>query len=313
MKFKILYILLFINSYAFAEISELNSSDSSIISNEAEYLLWHVKKLIPQSNTINFIPNYLKYSSHKTKVTKYNWFGDFWELFQPIWGTYSEGNTTNDGTPLTTFDRNIDITLIKPIIIQNIKSNQYNYQNIYSTIIDNATKSSTAACGDAGVCELAARAKDAAFIYLIGFGINPNTRDTFTLTETSNPTRESFKQKALDIMNLFYSKMGSYSGKSNQVWRAKENIMLIQAWDYLNLATFTGGTPIGSVDREQIRYQIFLCTYELYSRANNFTSGFEGGALSSAVCNNMNLIVAAAVGMGSILPATRHVSAAHVE
>ena len=57
-----------------------------------------------------------------------NWFTDGWnsfmELFEPAWGSYSEGGTTNRNYPLTCADR-ADAQNLKEIIINKIKPGQY--------------------------------------------------------------------------------------------------------------------------------------------------------------------------------------------
>ncbi len=140
----------------------------------------YLHQLSRQSQTSNIeYNNIINSKVAKTRKTL-NWFGDAWDavtsLFQPVWGTYTEGGSTNNTLPLTTFERIPDITVFKTDIIKYIANKDNGYYEIYLEIYNNAKGATTASCGDAGVCALAARAKDAAFVYLIGVDENGDIR-----------------------------------------------------------------------------------------------------------------------------------------
>lgn len=220
----------------------------------------------------------------------------FWSglalLWQPVWGKYAEGSATDNTVPLTTFNRektSEKITAIRQGIV-----NTGEYAALYIRIYNNAIGSVAACSGGTAICEAARQGKDAAFVYLIGVDKDGNPLD-----ETTNPRRSWFRSRAFDIFSGWNS-TEDYDGKENQVYRAKELIMMIQAFDYLRMAAYLGADGLNGDDYDTYREQIFTCTYELYSRANNPLSGFTLGALTSAVENNMTLVVAAAVGMGAI-------------
>lgn len=250
-------------------VSIASQPDSILL--ELKTLLYdnnYLHQLSRQSQTSNIeYNNIINSKVAKTRKTL-NWFGDAWDaftsLFQPVWGTYTEGGSTNNTLPLTTFERIPDITVFKTDIIKYIANKDNGYYEIYLKIYNNAKGATTASCGDAGVCELAARAKDAAFVYLIGVDENGDT-----LTESTTPKRSFFKDQFSYIITGWYLNAGSYGGKSNQTWRAKENIMLMQAYDYMQLSNFTGGS-FPETMRDNCREEIFTFTYELYSRSNNY-------------------------------------------
>jgi hypothetical protein len=215
---------------AIMPLASIASQPDSINTKE----LLELKTLLYDNNYLhllsgqNITSNIAYTNISNAKVVKaqkaYNWFGDAWEaftsLFQPVWGTYTEGGSTNNNLPLTTFERIPDITVFKKDIVENIAKDDFYYRSIYLTLYTNAQGSNTSSCGDAGVCELAARAKDAAFVYLIGVDASGAA-----LTESTTPKRSFFKDQFSSIITSWYINAGSYGGKSNQIWRAKENIM----------------------------------------------------------------------------------------
>jgi len=111
------------------------------------------------------------------------WWDDFVDWItspvRPVWGKYSEGGSTNRDPPLSTFDRGPDVYWEQREKIRyNIKNHIADYNKIYEGIYFPAcTTSTSSTCGDKGVCVNAKIAKDAAFVYLMGFDENGDDLD----------------------------------------------------------------------------------------------------------------------------------------
>lgn len=229
-----------------------------------------------------------------------NWFTDavsfYIDLHLPVWGKYNEGGTTNRNIPLLTSDRkNQDINKLRETIIFNIVNKKNSFNKIYEETYKNA-KALASPKSDNTTWDAASIAKDAAMVYWLGVDI-----DGVPLPTTGPHTRQFFYDVAKNTIIGWYDRAPSFSGKGPQVYRAKENIMLMQADNFLEMSLAQGETMYPSADKSKIKEEIFEFTYQLYSRANNFLSGGQGGALTSLVSNNMTQIVAAAVGMGAIV------------
>lgn len=233
-----------------------------------------------------------------------NWFSDAWDwlsqAWKPVHGIYSEGGSTNRGTPLASADRQIEIQTLRSLLTNKIKAgSDFDpiIKEIYIKIYDNAN----AALGshtDKGVCVNASIAKDAAFVYWLGIDE--------TGANLSAAARNVYLVKIKSIMWAWADdKVVSFAGKGTQISRAKENIMLMQAYSFLEMAKLENAGLFPDDAREDLRMEIFKFTYELYSRSNNWASGGEGGALTPFIKNNMTLIVSAAVGMGSVILSER--------
>ncbi|MDZ4668559.1 MAG: hypothetical protein SGJ00_11855 [bacterium] len=142
-------------------------------------------------------------------------------------GAYTEGGSDRNRThPLTTFDRNKGISEH----VEQTRTKVINFENHYNKIYNEMFFNALTGLADAS------RAKDAAFVFLIG--IKPNGD---TLDEASSAIRSFFKDKYLDIIGG-WSDEKEYLLKENQFCRARENILLMQGYDYLVLAEWTGAT-----------------------------------------------------------------------
>jgi hypothetical protein len=109
------------------------------------------------------------------QTAKANWFGDFFDWISGgrNYGLYREGGSTNRNPPLSTFDRGLDVYLIQREKIRtNIISEKESYKSIYNEIYTNAKNGSISTNCERTVCGIAKLAKDAAFIYLMGFDEN---------------------------------------------------------------------------------------------------------------------------------------------
>jgi hypothetical protein len=172
----------------------------------------------------------------QSPVAKAGWWDDFvdWALspVRPVWGKYSEGGNTNRFPPLSTFDRGADVYLTQREKIRyNVIHSIASYDTIYAIIYNNAKNTSTASkCGDRGVCENAKIAKDAAFVYLMGFDENGDD----LIGGIHDPGRQFFYDKASDVLQREDDWWGAFGGVDNQQYRAKELIELLQAHDYLH-------------------------------------------------------------------------------
>jgi PKD repeat protein len=227
--------------------------------------------------------------------TQANWFTDLWDgitsLFKPVWGKYTEGGSTNAGPPLTTFKRAEGVYWKeRDIIISNISqkgNDKTKFYELYKEIYDNAvTGSVTDPCPNYGVCHLAKTAKDAAFIYLMGFDSAGNE-----LTSSSNPTRSFFYDKAVTILKKWEGVYGGFASFDHQQYRSGELIMLLEAHDYLYTAKAVGQVYTNH-DYETVRDRLADFTYELYSEANNYNGSLDR-------YNNLTLQVAGAIGMAA--------------
>ncbi|MCF8426821.1 MAG: hypothetical protein K9H61_07905 [Bacteroidia bacterium] len=201
-------------------------------------------------------------------------------------GKYSEGGSIeNTYHPLTTFDKKQDISIYVKMIKDNIHllDDTLKYKRIYKDIYSNAkTGSNSSNHGN-----LASEAKDAAFVYLIGLDDEGD----------SLQNREWFKNRYLEIIDGWADKH-NYHGKENQMPRALENIQLMQGYDYLRTAEWTGGVRLSDSQIESCREEIFNFTYDLFRKANNLNGAF--GAIIRPD-NNMALVVAGAIGMAAIV------------
>ena len=166
----------------------------------------------------------------QSPVAKAGWWDDFvnWAMspVRPVWGKYSEGGSTNRFPPLSTFDRGADVYAEHRKNIKFNVTNQLNdYKKIYSEIYFKACTTSTATrCGNVGLCNNAKIAKDAAFVYLMGFDENGNDLDGI-----DDPGRQFFYDKASDVLQREGDWWGEFGGVDNQQYRAKELIELLQA------------------------------------------------------------------------------------
>ncbi|MBC7383076.1 MAG: T9SS type A sorting domain-containing protein [Bacteroidia bacterium] len=207
-------------------------------------------------------------------------------------GKYKDGNS-NRSSPLTTFDRGADVySKIRDSIRSYIKMNDdpFHYAEIYQLIYNNANIGSTnpiGHCYDAGVCNITTVAKDAAFVYLMGFDESGDDLDG-----VGDPGRTHFYEVARDILKVSDDKYGSFSGLDNHQWRAKELMQLLQAHDYLTVAKNAGITSYA--EYEDVRVVLADFTYELYSHANNIGSTLDR-------YSNLTLITAGAIGMAACI------------
>jgi len=230
----------------------------------------------------------------QTPVAKAGWLDDFidWATspLRPVWGKYSEGGNTNRFPPLSTFERGPDVYAEqRKKIRDNIKltDDPLWYKRIYKIIYDNAKNGSTSTkCGDRGVCENAKIAKDAAFVYLMGFDENGDD----LIGGVHDPGRQFFYDKASDVLQREDDWWGAFGGVDNQQHRAKELIELLQAHDYLHTAK---GVHITNYpDYEDVRDALADFTYDLYGHGNNLFGSLDR-------YNNLTLLVAGAVGMAA--------------
>lgn len=202
-------------------------------------------------------------------------------------GAYTEGGSDKNRThPFTSFDRNKDILVFVNEIRGKVLSNENYYRDIYTKIYDNAKDNID------GKPE--SQAKDAAFVFLIGI-----KSDGSQLDETTEPKRSFFKEKYLQLI-WGWSDARSYLRKENQFWRARENILLMQGYDYLVLAQWTGATAkLTDNENNDCKEEIFNFTRKLHSRANNPLGAY--GVWPIKPDNNHTLLIAAACGMGAII------------
>ena len=213
--------------------------------------------------------------------------------WQPVWGKYTEGGSTNTYPPLTTFSRNPDVYWIQRETIRtNIKmahdSLDYNflYSKIYSSACGGDVFGDIYSTDGATECAGAKMAKDAAFVYLMGFDADGKDLDA--------TTRLQFHNKAVYILsNCYGMRLGTpFAGKDNQMYRAYELIEYLQAHDYLVTAKAVGLT-YSDDDYENSRDQLKQFTVDLYGCSNNIFESLDS-------YNNQSLIVAGAVGMAAV-------------
>ena len=217
----------------------------------------------------------------------------FLSLFRPVWGTYEEPGYRKY-PPYTAYNKNLDISAVRQQIKDNISANtQYGqfckatYQSIY-TNAQNSVMGPLCHENNNQVCEKVFIAKNAAFIYMMGFSPNGLPLDN-DATYNSN---YFYTQAVNAIFSIGFSiPHYNFYEKDFQFWRAKELLMLLQAHEYLLIAQGSG-SPYN--DHDDVREYLFDYTYELYSEGNNFT----GGLLQY---NNIGLNVAAAVGTAAII------------
>ncbi len=199
---------------------------------------------------------------------------------------YREGGSTNRNPPLSIFDRGLDVYLIQREKIRtNIISEKESYKSIYNEIYTNAKNGSTSTNCESTVCGIAKLAKDAAFIYLMGFDENGANLDG-----VGDPGRQYFYDKARDILKKDEDNYGSFLFKEDQQYRAKELMNLLQAHDYLNTAKLAGITSYP--DYDDVREELADFTYDLYGSANNIWGSLDA-------YNNLTLIVASSIGMAA--------------
>lgn len=223
---------------------------------------------------------------------KANWFTDVIEWItspvRPVWGKYSEGGSTNRYPPLTTFDRGPDVYWKQREDIRyNIIHSVASYDTIYKKIYEQANNVSVSSkCSDDNViCANAKTAKDAAFVYLMGFDDNGD--------DLSAPARQAFYDKAVEVLirdDNWWGGFGWIDFGTKQQYRAKELIELLQAHDYLMTAKGAGITSYSH--KEAVRDALADFTYNLYSNANNIAGSLDR-------YNNLTLMVAGAVGMAA--------------
>jgi hypothetical protein len=237
-------------------------------------------------------------------TSKAGWWDDFIDavtsIWQPVWGKYTEGGSTNKNAPLTTFNRNPDVYWEQREKIRfNVKllNDKLYYKHIYSDIYNNAkTGNENATCpGGQSVCSLAKLAKDAAFVYLMGF--DDNGLDLDSTTGVGRNDRHLFHDKAVTILKKWAGTYGGFNSFDLQIGRANELIQLLQAHDYMVTAK-SAGLTYSDDDYETARDILADFTYDLYSEANNDLP-WNVGALDRY--NNLTLIVASAVGMSAVI------------
>ena len=153
-------------------------------------------------------------------IVRADWWNDFvdWAMspVRPVWGKYSEGGNTNRFPPLSTFDRGADVYWVQREKIRtNIKNNTSTYYDkIYKQIYKSAFEGETInKCGDHGVCVNAKIAKDAAFVYLMGFDENGDDLDGIG---SRDPGRQFFYDKASDVLQREDDWWGAFGGVDNQ-------------------------------------------------------------------------------------------------
>lgn len=115
-----------------------------------------------------------KHPNEKINLKPASWFSDIMEsiasLWQPVWGKYTEGGSTNKSYPLACADRKTEIADLREILIEKIKIGQYHdptIKNIYTQIFINASNL-IESCPKDGTCPAASIIKDAAFVYWLG-------------------------------------------------------------------------------------------------------------------------------------------------
>ncbi len=111
-----------------------------------------------------------------------------------------------------------------------------------------------------------------------------------------------FYNIANTILDGWENKIYGFSGKKQQVYRAKENMIIMQAVDYLEASLLQGANRYPSADKHRNKEMMFNITHQLFKAANNPLSGVSEGDAFGAfwVDNNMKLIVASAIGCGAI-------------
>jgi PKD repeat protein len=249
-------------------------------------------------NSINSKP---KPSFGETKVESFDVSWKFLKYFLlpvtgwfPIWGKYDEGQLTDKRIPILNFDRSQNPNTVRLELINLLKLKNSTIKTLYSEIYNNAKQNPSSLEKK----DLPLYSKHAAFVYWLGVKDNGDS-----LPESGTYSREWFYNNAVSVISGWKNSGLSYKGKVNQVWRAKENIFIMQAEDYLEASTLQSESLYNINDRKRNKESIKWITYELYSNANNLLSGISilevGGALH--MDNNMCLIVSAAIGMGAIV------------
>ncbi len=179
------------------------------------------KKKESQGNTFTiskelkgFEVDYLTNKDFKTKVENKKFWGILeiiidWvaSLFNSSYGKYTDDTKNQDG-PYFLFDRSPNGLPISEQLQQlrnkimgkdatNTIIASNNYDSIYKTILDNATNNTPSNCNKFSVCEGAAIAKNAAFVYIVGIGLNLDGNFEYF---TDINLRNGYRDKAINYL-----------------------------------------------------------------------------------------------------------------
>ncbi|MDP3929892.1 MAG: hypothetical protein Q8R57_12785 [Bacteroidota bacterium] len=146
------------------------------------------------------------------------------------------------------------------------------------------------------MCLNASRAKNAAFVYLLGVDENGNSLDGI-----DDPGRDFFRQRAID----FLKNIDTYDGRvpildwgrfsyNKQQYRSKEIIEYLSAYDLLRTGRAHLGLTFSDNDEGIIRNKLVVATRTLYHRSKDLFSTLE-------TYSNYSLMTCAALGMAACI------------
>jgi hypothetical protein len=269
-----------------------------ILTNANAHTFGSKLKLVQDSITPGNDNDNLKDLYYKTKIKKQDFLVDILSfvvnLFLPNHGKYNE--VSRRVPPYTFFD-NGDISGLRNTIRDNIINEKFEYKNLYEKIFNLISDNSLPSCSHGDVCGEATKAKCAAFVYFIGLDKNKND-----LGAIGSTGREYYYNLAVGYIKgarSESSRFGSFSRNTaldRQRFRSFELIQYLQAYDYLQTTRIYFGYGNFNDEKQNMRDKLADFAYELHAHANNLFASYEAN-------NNIAIIA----------PATRHVSAAHVE
>lgn len=236
------------------------------------------------------------------KAQSKSWFSNGWDWltqpFKPVWGWYEEGGN-KIYAPYTTFLSVYDSGVFENIRLKiKFPQNIYRYKTIYEDIYNNASIPNSGGCSYSGAhqyCIEATIAKNAAFVYLVGLGLDSSGNPI----ELTTDQRNAFKDQAITILRNLNTEGERFNEFGLQQWRSKELVQLLQAHDYLMYGARVRNEayPYESTIEKRLHFY----TYQLYSHSNNFVCYGDGTAGALRRYNNHALLVAGAVGMAAVV------------
>jgi len=134
-------------------------------------------------------------SSNNNKINPITDFFDWLtDLVKPVHGKFTVNGKSNGDAPLAMFNKQtyIGMSLEIESIINLITDINSKTQSTYKDIYKDALITDNLSCGEIGVCKNAARAKNAAFVYLLGVDENGDSLDGI-----GDPGRDFFRVRAI--------------------------------------------------------------------------------------------------------------------
>lgn len=225
----------------------------------------------------------------------FDWLTD---LAKPVHGKFTIGGKSNGDAPLAMFNKQsyIGMTLEIESIINLITQSNSKTKSLYAELYLDAKNTTSISCEEIGVCKNAARAKNAAFVYLLGVDENG-----LPLDGVDDPGRDFFRQRAI----YYLKNIDTYDGKfpvfdfgrfsyNKQQYRSKEIIEYLSAYDLLRTGRAHLGLTFSDNDEGIIRNKLVVATRTLYHRSKDLFSTLE-------TYSNYSLMTCAALGMAACI------------